>query len=260
MKERARIIKRIVLEAGKLVRAADPSGGVMEKVGRANIVTAADLASERVIVEGIRRNFEGDLILSEETEADLGDVLSLERLWVIDPIDGTNNFRHKRGFSCVSVGYVEKGVVKLGAAYDMFRRELFFAARGRGAYLNGQRMFVGQQSELAGATVSTDNPYSPAGTRRNLELFLRIQNSPWLQMRGSAVLGMAEVACGRSDLYFHTFTCPWDNAAAFLFVEEAGGIVRGLDGREVTFMDSEIVVGNRAMVEQFVKEINYKGN
>lgn len=239
--------------AGEAIRNAVPSEGVIQKEGRANIVTAADLASEKIIMDLIKEHFPDDEILSEETESNLKNPVEVDRLWVIDPIDGTNNFRFQRNYSGVSIGYVEKGVLKSAAIYDPFHDELFSAERGKGAFLNGQKISVGNQTELSKAAVATDNSYDPAGTKRNIGLALKISPMPWMQMKGSAVLIMAEVASGRTDLYFHTSLKPWDNAAAFLILEEAGGVIRGLRGEEIIFMSPEIVVGNKELVEQCVK-------
>ncbi len=174
-------------------------------------------------------------------------------MWVIDPIDGTNNFRYQRNFSGISVGYVEKGVVKMGAIYNPFRNELYFAEKDQGAFLNDQKIAVGEQTELSKSVVATGNSYDPAGTRQSLELLLKLNPTPWVLMRGSGVLEMCEVANGRMDLYFHTVHKPWDNAAAFLLIEEAGGVVKGFKGEDISFLSPKVIVGNSALVEQCVK-------
>ena len=128
--------------------------------------------------------------------------------------------------------------------YDVFRDELFFAALGQGAFRGEEPIRVAATQELSAASVTTDNCYDPVGTRRNLELCLSIEPCPWILMRGSAVLGMCDVACGRTDLYFHTALQPWDNAAAFLIVREAGGHIKALDAPAVDFLASAAIVGN----------------
>jgi myo-inositol-1(or 4)-monophosphatase len=251
-KSRREIIELAALQAGEAVRKAIPTQGVIEKEGRANIVTAADLASEKYIMELILANFPTDAIMSEETVNELGNVLNLPHLWVIDPIDGTNNFRYQRNYSCISIAYLENGKHLLAAVYDPFRKELFFAEQGQGATLNGEAITVSDQTVLAKATVATDNSYDPAGTRRNLELALKIQPTPWIMMKGSAVLTMCEVAAGRLDLYFHTALKPWDNAAAFLILQEAGAIITNLAGETITFLSSEVIVSNPELQKQLV--------
>lgn len=252
-------IRKVLIDAirlaGEAVRNTLPTDGVVKKVGRANIVTAADIASEKIIIQAIKTNYPGHPVLSEETESDLGDILTLDYLWVIDPIDGTNNFRYQRNYSCVSVGYLERGIIKAGAVYDPFRDELFYAEQGQGALLNGKKIAVSDQNDISKSTLATDNSYDPAGTRRNLELILQINPTPWILMKGSAVLTMCEVASGRIDLYMHTSLKPWDNAAAFLIVKEAGGFLKGLDGEEINFLSPNVLAGNQNLVEQCVKAL-----
>jgi len=249
--DRVELIKDLARAGGAAIRATAPAQGVVTKEGRGNLVTAADRASERAILQLLAEHFSQDAVLSEESHPEVGDPANTAHLWVIDPLDGTSNFRSGRQHAAVSVAYVAAGVVRTGAVYDPFRDELFFAARDRGACLNGEPIRVGNSRHLPTATVATDNCYDPAGTRRNLEICLRIQPSPWILIRGSAVLALCDVACGRVDLYFHTALKPWDNAAAFLIVREAGGRVAGLEGGDVDFWAAEAVAGNADLVEQY---------
>jgi len=253
--ERLKIAQEAARAAGEAVRKAVPTEGVIEKEGRANLVTAADLASEKAIVDIIRSNYPDDKILSEETASDLDDPLAVPRLWVIDPIDGTSNFRYQRSYCAVSVGFVERGVIQMGAIYNPFDDELFSAERGKGAFLNGIKIRVGDASDLSKASVATDNSYDPEGTKRNIELLLKIKPTPWALIKGSAVLTMSETAAGRFDLYFHTVLKPWDNAAAFLIAEEAGAKIRDVEGNPINFMTKSAVVGNEKLVGQFLQSI-----
>lgn len=253
--ERLRLIQDAARAAGEAIRKATPTEGVIEKEGRANLVTAADLASEKVIVDIIRTNFPDDDILSEETDSHIKNPLAVDRLWIIDPIDGTSNFRFQRNYCAVSVGFVEAGVIQMGATYNPFNDELFFAEKGKGATLNGRGIRVSDLSDLSKATVATDNSYDPDGTKRNIELLLKIKPTPWAIIKGSAVLTMSETAAGRFDLYFHTVLKPWDNVAAFLIAEEAGAKIRDIEGKEVNFMSKSAVVGNEKLVAQFLQAI-----
>jgi myo-inositol-1(or 4)-monophosphatase len=257
IKNRYEVLIDTIRAAGKTVKSAVPSDGILEKDGRANFVTAADLASEKIIMDSIRKYFPNDTILSEETESSIANLLDEDHLWVIDPIDGTNNFRYERNYSAVSVGYVERGIVQAGAVYNPFRDELFHAERGKGAYINDKRIMTGDLSDLSKAVVSTDNSYDPQGTRHVVELFLKINPSPWLLVRGSAVLAMCDVAAGRIDLYFHIASKPWDNAAAFLIAEEAGVAIHNIKGNVTNFLSESVVMGNASLVKQF---FNYIGN
>lgn len=249
-------IRQAVLDAGEAVLKARPTEGIITKdEGRLNFVTGADLESERILKEAIEKKFPGHAILSEETESDTKDILAIEHLWVIDPIDGTSNFRYERNYSGISVGLVEKGEPVVGFIYDPFRDELFFAEKGKGAFLNGRPIHVADKTELKKTTVMTDNSYNPEGTKSNLEMLLKLNPIPWVLMRGSAVLAYADVAAGRADLYAHHALKPWDNAAGFVIAKEAGAVIKGLKGEDVDFTVSSLVIGNETLVEQFLQAI-----
>ncbi len=253
--KRNELLKEMIKQAGLAVHASSATAGVVEKEGRANFVTAADLKSEKILVEAIKHYFPDDDILSEETVSTLVNPLESPRLWIIDPIDGTNNFRFSRNYSSISVGYAEKGVVVLAGAYDPFRDELFYAEKGKGAFLNGIPIQVGKETQLSRAVVATDNSYDPKGTKENLHLVLKIEPTPWVLMKGAAVSTMCEVACGRIDMYFQTVLKPWDLAAAMLIVEEAGGKVTDHEGKRAAFMSPRVAVANAILIDQFVQAI-----
>ena len=180
--------------------------------------------------------------------------MQVDHLWVIDPIDGTNNFRRQRNYSGVSIGYVEKGELVAGVIYNPFRNETFTAEKGKGAYLNGVKINIAQETDIANTEIATDNWYESFGTRQNLEIVLKLKSIPLIFMKGSAVLALVEVACGRLDLYFHNFLKPWDNAAGFLIVREAGGVVKDFNGKDVNFLSPHAVAGNRIVVDQFLQQ------
>lgn len=240
--------------AGDIIKSSHPQKGTTAKEGRLNFVTAADLASEKAIIEHIKKAYPDDAILSEETNSKLDNPLSLPHLWIIDPIDGTNNFRRQRDYSAISIGYVEKGEMTAGVIYNPFRDELFTAEKGKGAFLNGDPIHVAEEKDLTKTEMATDNWYDPAGTRENLNLVLKLEKIPFMFMKGSAVLVLAEIASGRMDLYVHNFLKPWDNAAGFLLVREAGGVVKDLQGNDVSFLSPQAVAGNATIVEQFIQE------
>lgn len=255
MTERLDLAKQAAQIAGDIIKSAQPQEGSMAKEGRLNFVTAADLASEKAIIEHIKQQYPEDTILSEETHSELDNPLQVPHLWVIDPIDGTNNFRRQRDYSGVSIGYVEKGEIIVGAIYNPFRNELFTAEQGKGAYINGKRISVVQETDLTHAEIATDNWYESFGTRQNLELVLKLQSIPLMFMKGSAVLALSEVACGRLDLYFHNFLKPWDNTAGFLLIREAGGVVKDFNGNDVNFLSPQAIAGNSTLVNQFLREV-----
>jgi len=249
-------IKVAIFKAGKVILNADPTKGVVTKdEGRLNFVTATDLAVEKILKDAIQKNFPGHLILSEETKSDIKDPLSVDHLWVMDPIDGTTNFRYERDYSGISVAYVEKGEVQAGLVLNPFRNEFFHAQKGLGAFVGDKRLHVSSQLDINKATIYSDDTYDPAGLRLTLEALLRLPQVPWLLLRGSAVLEFCDVAAGRADLYFHRYLKPWDNAAGFLIVEEAGGIITNHKGERVDFTSDQVIAGNPELVEKFVKAI-----
>jgi myo-inositol-1(or 4)-monophosphatase len=256
--DRKTLIQQAALTAGKFMKSAHPTNGKVHKEGRGNFFTDADLTCEKMIMDLIRKHFPDDQILSEETSNLLPDILSIDHLWVIDPIDGTNNFSNQRNYSCVSIGYVENGVTKLGAVYNPFVDEFFFAEKGKGAFVNDNKMQISQQTDITQACVCTDNSYTPSITKYHLQLLLQIEPTPFILMKGSAALIMCDIAAGRVDLYFTTAISPWDNAAAFLMIEEAGGVIKNFSNERVTFNTKELIVGNKNMVNDFISLVKQK--
>lgn len=252
LEQRRKIIKEAAITAGKFIKSAVPTDGIILKKGRGNFVTAADLASEKLVIDLIKKHFPQDKILSEETENSIEDILSVDHLWIIDPIDGTNNFAHQRNYSCISIGYAENGIPKLGAVYNPFVDELFFAEEGKGAFVNDKQISIGKQTDITKAYVCTDNSYDPHRTKQHIELLLTIEPTPFVLIKGSAALTMCDVAAGRMDLYFHSCINPWDSAAGLLMIQEAGGIAKNFKGDSITYDSPDIIIGNKSLVDTFV--------
>ncbi len=221
------------------------------KEGRSNIVTDVDLLVESRIINRLLHEFPEHNVLSEEAAAIKNDSYYT---WIIDPLDGTNNYVHGIPFYSVSIALTAGDEVLLGVIYDPWLRELFQAERGRGALLNGQPISVSQQSQLSGAFVGLDLGYDvDAGTR-----IIRCVENFWQQMcgirlMGSAVLGLAYVACGRLDLYMHASLYPWDVAAGLLLVQESGGKITDWDGRHATVDGGQVLAGNATIHRLFLK-------
>jgi myo-inositol-1(or 4)-monophosphatase len=173
---------------------------------------------------------------------------------VLDPIDGTYNFKRDMRESAISIGYIENGESIAGVIYDPYKDELFEAEEGKGALRNGEAIHVSEQTTLAGASIATSNSYDDEAMARNLRRHLGIYEKggvmPWTNCPGSGVLIMAYVACGRFDAYHHNGLKPWDNAAAFVIVREAGGVVRNLRSEEVKFTTADVLMGTPAVVDK----------
>lgn len=237
-------------QAGEKVTSMSPTIGIVGKGSIHNFATAGDLASEKIIVTGIRNSFPDDAILSEETASDMTpqDLVSCESLWIIDPIDGTHNYRHRMNYSCVSIAYAENGIVMMGVVYNPFSRELYTARLGMGATLNGRRITVTQKSRLTEASIATDNGHNPKTIMKNLAIIKRLPETPWVHIRGAMALTLAEVAAGKIDLYFHSQFHEWDIAAGMLIVREGGGIVVDYKNKDATILSNTVIAGNPSIV------------
>ena len=221
------------------------------KEGRANIVTDVDVLVEQRIITLLQAEYPGYNILSEESAAVDNDS---EYTWVIDPLDGTNNYVHGIPFYSVSIALTSSKEILLGLIYDPWMRELFVAEKGAGARLNGQPVVVSERTSIEGSFIGCDMGYDAEAGARILETV----KSSWPQMcgiriMGSAVLGLAYVACGRLDLYVHPYLYPWDIASGILLVREAGGEVTDWEGKPSIIMNNQILAGNKKVHQAFIR-------
>jgi myo-inositol-1(or 4)-monophosphatase len=256
--DRKEVLVKALRAAGEAVLEHDPASvETTSKLNSGDLLTAADLASEKAIIGIIQSAFPDDRIISEEIPESFIDLsednLESVTAWVIDPIDGTSNFKHDMAYSCISIGYVEKGVPVLGGILDPFRDQLYLAEKGKGATLNGKPIHVSDvESFSPGTRVCTSNNLENGGTYENLAKLNKL-GDVWVDVLGSAVHIIVDVAAGRLDLYFHTWLKPWDNAAGFLIAQEAGAKIVGLSGQPVTWLTAEVVMGNPGLVDEFIK-------
>lgn len=227
--------------------------GVEAKAQRNDFVTEIDLASERLIRDEISRRFPGHLFHGEE-EASGDPEAALKRLsaygrddfvWFVDPLDGTGNFIRGLPFFCVSIALARGGELLAGAILDPLRNEMFSAAAGGGAFLNGAPIHVGDVAELGDAVVSTNLPLGEhIGRKRALEsidrVFPRISTT---RVFNCAALSLAYVAAGRVDGYWEFGLQVWDLAAGVVLVKEAGGVVEDIFGGSFTVGSRDIVCG-----------------
>ena len=220
------------------------------------MVTEADHASERVIVDVIRQNFPGHYILSEEAGEMIQDS---QYKWIVDPIDGTVNFAHGIPLCCVSIGIEYEGQMIMGAIYNPFMSEFYVAERGEGATMNDQPIRVSTKANVENACLVTGFPYTyldePNGPLQVFERFIR-KGVP-VRRLGSAALDLAWVASGRFDGFYEHRLQAWDSAAGFLLVEEAGGKVTNLQGDTYSPYQPGIVASNGVIHEDLVRVVNY---
>ncbi|HEX8721968.1 MAG TPA: inositol monophosphatase family protein [Pyrinomonadaceae bacterium] len=233
-------------EAGQVL--ADKFGRALQvsNKGDIDLVTEADIAAERLIVERIRSHHPRHAILTEES----GDVAEAGRpdseyKWIIDPLDGTTNYAHGYPVFCVSVALEHDGRVVVGVVYDPTRDELFAAERGGGATLNGRTLRASDTDELNSALVCTGFPYDVrerGDFARHFRAFIMQAQS--VRRDGAAALDLAYVAAGRFECFYEEGLRPWDVAAGVLLVEEAGGRVTHYDGSPFRIYGSHIAASN----------------
>jgi myo-inositol-1(or 4)-monophosphatase len=219
--EAARIAGRVLAERFQGERTISYKGGI-------DLVTDADTAAEEALLAFIRERHPGHAVLAEESGASQGSGLR----WIVDPLDGTTNYSHRVPHFCVSVAVEGPDGLLAGVIHDPLRDELFSAARGEGATLDGRPLRVSATTELSRALLCTGFPYDvqqrPEGPLGLLRRF--IVRAQGIRRTGSAALDLAYVACGRFDGFFEFGLKPWDVAAGALLVQEAGGVMVRIDG------------------------------
>jgi myo-inositol-1(or 4)-monophosphatase len=215
----------------------------------ADLVTEADLASQRAIRSFLQARFPDHAFLGEEDpQAKAGRVDPAVPTWIVDPLDGTANYVHDVPAYCVSVGLMSGGDLVAGAVYDPRQDELFSAATGLGATLNGRRISVSPVTELRSALLSTGFPPDPDCQERNLHWWRVFTfRAQALRRTGSTALNLAYVAAGRFDGYWAFDNWAWDVAAGVVLVREAGGIVTRVDGSPCDPFRPDIVATNPAI-------------
>lgn len=218
----------------------------------AGIVTEADIFSEQFLLNNILRKYPRSSIITEETGEIPGDA---EMLWVMDPLDGTSNYAHGFPWFCVSIGLLEYGVRTAGVIYHPVMREMFFAEKGRGAFLNGRKISVSKTKKMKDALLGTGFYYAKEETlAREMRIFSNMHRlTSTVRRPGSAALDLASVACGRFDGFWERGLSPWDVAAGFILVEEAGGKVTDYSGKEATIDGSEVVASNGSLHSTIMK-------
>ncbi len=241
--------------AGNLIhRAAENLDHLtVTKKSHADYVSEVDRAAEQTIIETLLGAYPNHAILAEESGAH-GDS---EFVWIIDPLDGTTNFLHGFPQYAVSIALQHKGVLSQAVVYDPTRNDLFTASRGRGAFLNERRIRVSKRKELAACLIGTGFPYSRFEHMDAYMAILRdmMPKTSGLRRPGSAALDLAYTAAGRYDGFFETALKPWDIAAGCLLIQEAGGMVGDLQGKDSYLKTGHICAGNPDIYPQLLEVI-----
>lgn len=247
----AREACEIALQAGELLRGYYDRGVVTEYKGEADLVTAADRASEALIAAEIKKRFPDHGIFGEEgTREHLG----REFRWYVDPLDGTTNFAHGFPVFAVSLGLEQRpnglrdgedGELIAGVVYDPLRREMFAAERGKGAWLNGRRMHVSGIARLEESLLATGFPSHKRHQNPNIHFYQQFTlHSHGVRRAGSAALDLAYCAAGRLEAFWEFNLNPWDTAAGALLVKESGGTMMRYDGSAFRLDSREVLAAN----------------
>jgi myo-inositol-1(or 4)-monophosphatase len=223
--------------------------------GPANFVTAADRRTEEMLQAELTKARPGYGFLGEEGGPTAGDDKS--HCWIVDPLDGTTNFLHGIPQFAISIALERDGVIVAGVIYNPANEELFTAERGKGAFLNDQRLRVAARRRMEDAVVACGLPHLGRG---DLGLFAKeiavVQGRvAGLRRFGAAALDLAWVAAGRFDAYWERELSPWDMAAGILMVREAGGFATDLDGGDAIFAKKQIIAGNDFIHKQLLEAL-----
>ncbi|MBN2030436.1 inositol monophosphatase [bacterium] len=218
---------------------------------RGDYVTELDYRSEEAIIRHIKKHYSHHSIYAEESGKEEGEKYCQ---WIIDPLDGTANYVQGIPMFSISIAFVEDKEIKIGVVYDPLREEMFWAEKGKGAFLNGKRIAVSTKKEMEYGMLGTGFPWRlkpclDAYLESFKELFLLTTG---IRRMGSAALDLAYTACGRFDGFWEMKLKPYDIAAGVLLVQEAGGIVTDMRGGNEYMASGNIVGASLAMHEQIV--------
>jgi myo-inositol-1(or 4)-monophosphatase len=252
------VLLQATKEAGAIIQQYfQGSFQVDNKEGINNLVTEVDNHSEKRIIEIIREHFPDHSIISEEA----GELIQDSPYqWIIDPIDGTVNFAHGIPLCCVSIGLKFGDDLLLGTVYNPMMNELFFAEKGKGAYLNDRKISVSHKTDFRKACLVTGFPYKwPNSTEHPIRVFERfiLEGLP-VRRLGSAAIDLCWVACGRFDGFWEYNLSSWDVAAGYLIVQEAGGVITNFDGEPYSVFDKQTLATNGHIHENMLQLIRNK--
>jgi myo-inositol-1(or 4)-monophosphatase len=220
--------------------------------GPADFVSNADLKAEKLVRAELSKGRPGYGFLMEESGTTIGS--DSRHRWIVDPLDGTTNFLHGIPHFAISIALERDGTIVAGVVYNPLNEELFVAERGKGAFLNDQRLRVAARRRLSEAVIACGLPHLGRGDLAQFRNeFAAVQEKvAGLRRFGAATLDLAWVAAGRLDAYWERNLSPWDMAAGLLLVREAGGFVCDLDGRDDILGKGEILAGNETMQRELL--------
>lgn len=249
-----KLVKQIVRQASKLFTDRESAGRIKEK-GMCDFVTAVDEAVQNFIQKELQLLYPDILFMGEEsTEASI----DMNRLvWVLDPVDGTTNLIHDYKNSAISLALLDKKEVIAGIIYDPYLNEMYFAEKGKGAYLNEQPIHVSNAKSMSESLIAIGtSPYYKNEAADNFKTFEKIyMDCQDIRRTGSAALDLAHIACGRIEGYLEKKLKIWDFAAGALIVREAGGCVFDYEGNDRTMEPiGDVVAGNGSVAKILARD------
>ena len=254
------LLNVMIAAARKAGRALKRDFGEVEKLqvslkGPANFVSAADRRAEETLFAELSKARPGYGFLGEEGGVREG--ADKTHTWIVDPLDGTTNFLHGIPQFCISIGLEREGTMVAGVIYNPANEELFVSERGKGAFLNDQRIRVGARKRLADSVIACGLPHlgRPGIALGHRETAAVQEKVAGLRRFGAAALDLAWVAAGRLDGYWERDIKPWDMAAGLLMVREAGGFVADCDGADEMMAKGHIVAGNETIQKELLRVI-----
>ena len=244
-----------VVHGAKILRERFQTTVQIETKGLANFVTEADLRSEKIIVDTIRKRYPDHAIISEESHSDRADA---RNLWIIDPLDGTSNFMHGIPHFAISIGYYHDGMPELGIVCNPIRDDWYMAVRGQGAWHNGVRQKVSVADRIDATMITCgfyyDRDRMMQATLDTIGDFFR-SHIHGMRRFGAAALDLCNVGSGHYGLFFEYKLHPWDFAAGQLFLSEAGGIATDCDGQSLPLHQTSSICASNGLLHQSALEI-----
>lgn len=240
-------------QAGEILLAHFHRKKEIKEKSKSNLVTEVDILSEKTIAKLLTNEYPACNILSEE----LAPSTPLTGYtWVVDPLAGTNNYAFGIPFFCINIALVKDKDILLGITFDPLRGELFWAEKGKGAYLNDSPIHVSERTSLQTSLLSFDPGYNEIQGKKLLSTITRLWPEVHsLRSMGSSSVALAYVACGRVDLYVRSDLQPWDIASGILLVKEAGGEVSDWQGKPANLQNKDIIAANNKLHQEFLGQL-----
>ncbi|MBO4823320.1 MAG: inositol monophosphatase [Clostridia bacterium] len=246
-----RKIKEAVIEVGNLVLNANYDDlEIKNKAGNNNIATNYDILVQKKLKQSLLELIPSAIFTGEE-----GNTINYsdsEYRFIVDPIDGTTNFSRNLKLSAISVALLKEETPIVGICYNPYTKELFEAEKGKGAFLNGKRIYVSDKKLKNGIVFCGCAPYYDNLRKRSLDIqrkFALVASD--FRRFGSSVIELCNIACGRAELFFELKLMPWDYAAASLIIQEAGGCIKTIDGEDIQYSKPTSIIATNNTEDYF---------